>query len=116
MVGTVIGTTLLAVIVTKLVDHARKLDPGDALPKATWIVLSMVFGVAIALISQIDALGELGIAASSRLQGIAGQVLTGILVGGFGSGWHEVFDALSSSAKSSRANAAQSVGFSESQQ
>jgi hypothetical protein len=75
----------------------------------------MGFGIAIALVWQIDAFVELGVSPTNRLQGIAGQVLTGILVGGFGSGWHEVFDALSSSAKSSRANAAEGVGFSASE-
>lgn len=74
--------------------------------KLVWLVLSMLLGVGIALIWQIDAVAELGIPSDSRIQGVAGQILTGVLVGGFGSGWHEVFDALSSAAKSARANAA----------
>jgi hypothetical protein len=112
VVGTVLSATLLAAIVTKLVDLVRKFDTGDTWPKSIWIVLSMVFGILIALIWQVDALAELGVSASSRLQGVAGQVLTGILVGGFGSGWHEVFDALSSAAKSARANAANGTNLS----
>ena len=106
MVGTVVSTTLLAAIVTKLVDLVRKLDTNDSAPKYVWILVSMAFGIVIALIWQVDALAELGVAPSGRLQGVAGQILTGLLVGGFGSGWHEVFDALSRGAKSARANAA----------
>jgi hypothetical protein len=110
MVGPVFGTALLAVIVTKLVDLVRKFDSGGKWPKWIWIVLSLAFGVGIALIWQVDALGEIGVTASSRLQGVVGQILTGLLVGGFGSAWHELFDALSSSAKKSRAAAAKDAG------
>jgi uncharacterized membrane protein YdcZ (DUF606 family) len=106
MVSGVLGTALLAVIVTKLVDLARKFDPDNKAPKMIWIALSMVFGLAIALIWQVDGLAELGVTSTTRLQGVSGQILTGLLVGGFGSGWHEVFDALSSSAKGARAVAA----------
>ena len=73
----------------------------------------MGLGIIIALIWQVNTLAELGVTTSSRLQGVAGQVLTGILVGGFGSGWHEVFDAFSSAAKSARANAAQRTGLTQ---
>jgi hypothetical protein len=104
MVGEVVSTTLLAVIITKLVDLCRTLfDGGKNWPKWIWIVLPMAFGVAIALIYEVNVLAELGINPSTQLQGWAGQVLTGVVVGGFGSGWHEVFDALSSFAKSTRA-------------
>lgn len=103
MVGAVFGTALLAAVVTKLVDLVRKLDTQDNPQlKPLWLVLSMVFGVAIAVIWEVNGLQESGFAGeSTRLQGVAGQVLTGLLVGGFGSGWHELFDALSSSAKRS---------------
>jgi hypothetical protein len=106
MVGDVVSTTLLAAIVTKLVDLARKFDTDNTWPKWIWIVLSIGFGVVIALIWEVNALRELGVESANNLQGRAGQVLTGMLVGGFGSGWHEVFDALSSAAKSARATAA----------
>jgi hypothetical protein len=105
MAGDVFSTALLAAVVTKLVDLARKFDPGDNWPKWIPLILSMAFGIAIALTWQVNTLAEIGVGSTSRLQGIAGQLLTGALVGGFGSGWHEVFDALSSAAKSSRAKA-----------
>jgi hypothetical protein len=70
----------------------------------------MIFGIGIALIWQVNGLAESGLTSTSRLQGIAGQILTGALVGGFGSGWHELFDVLSSNAKKSRAVAANTVG------
>jgi uncharacterized membrane protein YdcZ (DUF606 family) len=111
MVSGVLGTALLAAIVTKLVDLVRKFDTRDSWPKATWILLSLAFGVAIALIWQVDGLAELGVHPTDRLQGVSGQILTGLLVGGFGSGWHELFDSLSSTAKSSRAKAAQAAGL-----
>ena len=107
MTGAVLSTAFLGVLVTKLVDLARKFDTtGNAGLKWLWQLLAIVFGIVIALVWQVDMLRELGIASTSRLQGITGQILTGALAGGFGSGWHEVFDALSSAAKSARANAA----------
>ena len=108
----VFSTALLARVVTKLVDLVRKFDPKDTAPKWIWLLLSIAFGVAIALIWQVDAFVEMNVSSTSRLQGISGQILTGVLVGGFGSGWHEVFDALSSSAKESRAAAAKLAGTS----
>ena len=105
MPGTVLSTALMAVIVTKLVDLARKFDPSDKAHKALWLILSLIFGVLIAVIWEVNTLADLGVKATTKLQGRAGQVLTGLLVGGFGSGWHEVFDALSSSAKASRSAA-----------
>jgi uncharacterized membrane protein YdcZ (DUF606 family) len=105
MIGEVAGSTLLAIVVTKLVDLVRKLDKQQKQPKGLWIALAMAIGVAIALFYEVNVLAELGLDPSSRLQGIFGQVLTGLLVGAFGSGWHEVFDALSSLAKMGRAGA-----------
>ena len=102
MPGDVFSTALLAAVVTKLVDLVRKFDTGTS---RFLLVLSIIFGVAIALTWQVNTLGEIGIESATRLQGIAGQLLTGALIGGFGSGWHEVFDALSSAAKGSRAKA-----------
>jgi len=106
VIETVFGTALLATFVTKLVDLIRTMaDGSDRAPKWFWIVLSMAFGIAIGLLGQVNVFTELGLGGSTRLEGWAGQVLTGLLVGGLGSGWHEVFDALSSGAKSARGNA-----------
>ena len=105
MIGEVASSTLLAIVVTKLVDLVRKLDSQQKWPKGLWIAVAMAFGVAIALFYEVNVLAELGFDPSSKLQGVFGQVLTGFVVGAFGSGWHEVFDAFSSLAKMGRAGA-----------
>jgi uncharacterized membrane protein YdcZ (DUF606 family) len=105
MVAEVAGSTLLAVVVTKLVDLIRKADKDNKVNKGWWIALAMFLGVLIAVVYEVNVLAELGFDQSDRLQGFFGQVLTGLLVGGFGSGWHEVFDAFSSLAKMGRAGA-----------
>jgi hypothetical protein len=106
MVGEIAGSTLLAVVVTKLVDLVRKFDKKDKpLWKGCWIILALGIGVGLALLCGVNVLAELGLPPSNRLEGVAGEILTGLLVGGFGSGWHEVFDAFSSIAKLARANA-----------
>jgi hypothetical protein len=113
MAGDVFSTALLAAVVTKLVDLVRKFDKEEEDTrgrKKTWpkwipLTLSIGFGIVIALVWQVNTLAELGVGTETRLQGWFGQVLTGALVGGFGSGWHEVFDALSSAAKSAKKNA-----------
>jgi hypothetical protein len=114
MVGDVFSTALLAAVVTKLVDLVRKFDSNDEWHKSVPLLLSIVFGILIALVWQVNTLEEIGVGSTTRLQGLAGQVLTGALIGGFGSGWHEVFDALSSSAKGSRAKAGLPVKGAES--
>jgi hypothetical protein len=112
MVGEVAGSTLLAVVVTKLVDLVRKLDPDNKWHKSVPILLAMAFGVGIALTYQVNVLAELGFEPSNQLQGTFGQVLTGLVVGAFSSGWHELFDAFSSIAKMARANALARPGLS----
>ena len=61
-----------------------------------WNVLALGLGLAVGLIFQINIL------VTSRIptvQGWAGQVLTGLVIGATGSGWHEVLDTFSSAAK-----------------
>lgn len=92
--------------VTKLVDAVRYFDKDDTWPKVIWIVLAMVFGVGIALLFLLNGIAPV-IQALPRFQDevlsdTAGQVLTGIAIGGVASGFHELFDLWSSTAKSRR--------------
>ena len=110
MIDDVMGTALLATVVTKLVDLVRKADRNDTAAKGWWIVLPMAIGVGIAVVWQVNIFSELGLPSQTRLQGWMGWVLTGVMVGALGSGWHEAFDALSSAAKSARGNAVEAAG------
>lgn len=84
---------LLAPLVTKLVDLVRKADPNNAWPKAVWIVLALVIGV---LVVWFDPL-----AASHR--DFEDILVDGLKAGALSSGFHELFDALSGTAKGLRA-------------
>ena len=95
-----------AAVVTKTVDLIRNaIDEDDSLPKVTWNVTALVVGVGYCLGWQLDvtaavlklvpALAE----SSERLQGVAGQVISGLIVGGSAGFFHEVFDLISSRAK-----------------
>ena len=95
----------LAVGVTKAVDTVRNAtDPTDKFPPVVWNVLAMVLGVGLALgwnfnlfaplIAAIPALEGSGLAT-----GTAGEVLTGLAIGGMAGFWHEKLDEWSSRAK-----------------
>lgn len=102
---------VVALLVTKSVDTIRNLiDKDDSMPKVTWNVVAFAVGVAYCVGWQVDlsasaiALVPALAAHADRLHGITGQVLTGLLAGGFAGFWHEALDALSGVA--SRAHAA----------
>jgi hypothetical protein len=79
--------------ITKLVDLVRNaLDEAAEAPAWVWNVLSLGGGVGAALGLDLNAVEEL-------VGGLAGQVVTGLAMGGSASGLHELFDFLSSSAK-----------------
>jgi hypothetical protein len=89
-------------VVTKTVDLVRNLlDKDDSWPKWSWNVAAFAVGVAYALGWQLDASASIAALVpalaehAARLEGVAGQVLTGLLAGGAAGGLHEVFDALS---------------------
>lgn len=91
--------TVFGVVVTKTVDLVRNaFDKDDKLPKWTWNVVAFGLGIAIALVWQINMLDNYS-EEGSIVQGIFGRVLTGIAIGGVSSGYHELFDVLSSTAK-----------------
>jgi hypothetical protein len=103
--------TVLGATVTKVTDFIRNVfDKGDTWPKWSWNVVPLVAGVAMCVGWQIDQSSSLialvpALARNAdRLQGVAGQVLTGLLLGGFAGFLHELFDALSGIA--TRAHAA----------
>jgi hypothetical protein len=95
----------LAVGVTKAVDLVRSLaDPTARLPKATWIVAGFVGGLGLALGWQFNLVSTLShavpaLADSSRFDGVTGQILTGLAIGGMSSFWHEKLDQWSGTAK-----------------
>ena len=95
--------TLLAVItaygatVTKLVDALRKSSGAREDLKWLWGVLALVLGLVVAFVFDVNVL------TGPRLDRHLGQFLTGLAIGAAGSGWHEVFDALSGVAKATRA-------------
>lgn len=91
---------LVAPLVTKAVDLVRNLlDPSAVRPKATWNVVAFAFGVGYALITATNyALLVTAVRpeVQSVLQGVGGQILTGLAIGAVASGWHELFSAVSS--------------------
>lgn len=104
----------LSIIVTKLVDVLRnafdRTDPvtgAPRFPKVTWNFASFVIGVGVCLLWQADyhdlVPGLPPVLAS--LSGVQGQILTGLALGAVASGWHEVLDAISSTATEKRAEA-----------
>jgi hypothetical protein len=95
----------LAIGVTKAVDLIRNVaDKNDTWPKWSWNVAAFVLGAGVAVgwgynlvaavAHQIPALST-----SSSLDGVAGQLLTGVAIGAVASYWHERMDIASSAAK-----------------
>jgi hypothetical protein len=103
----------IAVLVTKVTDMVRNLvDPtATRLPKVTWNVVPFVVGAAIcvgwgfnpvaALANTVPALAD----GFNSLDGIAGQLLSGLAVGAMASFWHEKLDEWSQRADLNRAAA-----------
>jgi hypothetical protein len=93
--------TVLAILITKVVDLIRNVVGdflGGVLPKATWNLAALGLGVAVAVAWRINILDNYS-DPTSVVQGYFGQVLTGLVIGGVSSGYHELFDALSGAAK-----------------
>lgn len=105
LTGLLAAAVPLAVGVTKGVDLTRNLvDPSDRLPKATWNIAAFAFGILLAIGWQFNIAGGLAdvvpaLANSTRLDGVAGQLLTGVAIGAMSSFWHEKLDQWSSSTK-----------------
>lgn len=93
----------LSLTVTKVVDFFRNLlDKQDTWPKWSWNAASLGIGLALAVGWQINVAGSIvalvpALAGSTALvDGLAGQILSGAVIG-LGAGFfHELLDALSS--------------------
>jgi hypothetical protein len=101
-VGAALGVLLaVAPVVTKLVDVARNaFDANDNVPKVWWNALAFGLGIAAAFVTDLNILGSMLGEAVDVSVGV-GKVVTGIAIGSFASGYHELFDALSGAAASS---------------
>ena len=95
----------LSLTVTKICDFVRNaLDADGNYPKVTWNVVALVAGLGLALGWQVNVAGQAlalvpALANSGRLAGVAGQILTGLVIGGGSGFFHELLDALSGIAK-----------------
>lgn len=92
---------------TKVVDLVRNAtDEDNVAPKWVWNVVALAVGLGMCLGWQIDvtaaAIKLVPALASARLDGVAGQAVSGLIVGGASGFFHEFFDLLSSKAKSYR--------------
>jgi hypothetical protein len=95
------SSTVFALTITKIVDFVRNAFGGKVrVPKWVWNFLALGLGVFVALVFQINIFADVS---HTHVQGWVGQLLTGLGMGATGSGWHELLDALSSSAKQSAA-------------
>lgn len=102
----------LSLTVTKVVDFIRNaFDQTDGWPKWAWNVASLVVGLAFCVGWQINIAQSIvslvpALSGSTALvDGLAGQILSGAVVG-LGAGfWHELLDALSSVANRNNATA-----------
>jgi flagellar biosynthesis protein FliR len=92
--------TVFAIVVTKSVDMIRNMfdTSPPRVPKQVWNALALGLGIATALIWRINILDNYS-SPTSFVQGVSGQILTGLAIGATASGYHELFDALSSGAK-----------------
>ena len=96
------GLAALALVVTKTLDIIKSFLHVDH--PAFWQTLALVVGVAYCVGWQINvtaqALALVPALAehSSKLSGVAGEVLTGLTAGAFAGFWHEVLDSLRASA------------------
>jgi hypothetical protein len=79
--------------ITKIVDFIRGLDKLDEWPGWIWIAVAFVISIALALGFEINIIGgffkELpAFQGSDKLDGVVGQVLTGVGLAGASSYWH----------------------------
>jgi hypothetical protein len=98
LTGVLVLTLPLAVLITKGVDLIRNLvDSSGKLPKFTWNIAAFVLGLIIALGWQINFAAALAdvipsLQNTTSLDGVAGQILTGLAAGAMASFWHEKLD------------------------
>lgn len=96
--GVVAGILLAGAVVTKVVDAVRNsFDEKDTAPKWLWNLLAFGLGITVAFIFELNAFDSL-----TKLQAVAGSILTGFGIGASASGIHEFFDFLSSKASEAK--------------
>jgi hypothetical protein len=96
------STTAFALLVTKLVDFTRNMfDKDQHVPKWVWNALPLGLGLIMALVFDLDVFRMFEHNGTAEW---AGRILTGLGIGATGSGWHEVLDALSGTAKVTHAS------------
>ena len=95
---------------TVVVDTVRSvLNPGKTWPSYVWLLTSLVVGIGIALLFQLNFVGPLVIAVpaiasqADHLIGTWGQVLTGLGIAGASGYWHDMRAVRSAAAAASRA-------------
>lgn len=94
----------LALLVTKGVDFVRNLlDKDDSAPKWMWNATAFIMGILLCLGWEFNLVSALAasipaLAENTALEGIWGQVLTGMAVGASAGFWHEKLDQLSTQA------------------
>lgn len=104
----------LAVGVTKIVDTIRNLfGTAEAkVPKVVWNLIALGVGVAFALGFELNLFEALAAAIPALkgdiASGTAGEILTGLAIGGMAGFWHEKMDQWSSDAKASTTKGATS--------
>jgi hypothetical protein len=80
-----------AATVTKIVDWLRNMvDPGNRFPKWAWNIASFAGGLVAAYATQLNIYPA---------EPFWGLLVTGLAIGAGASGFHELFDLLSSKAK-----------------
>lgn len=85
----------VAVGITKFVDLVRNaVDTNDTAPKVVWNILAFAAGIALCIGWSVNFTAAAGLQ-QSALSGIGGQILTGVVLGGMSSFWHEAMDAWS---------------------
>lgn len=108
LAGVVIIFGPLAVGLTKLVDMVRNMvDPtGVRFAGARWVwnVLALVLGLVVALVFEMNVMAQVldlipQFSDSTALDGVVGQVLTGVGMAGMASYHHETMDRKSAEAK-----------------
>lgn len=93
-----------AATVTKVVDLIRNaIDRTDRFPAVTWNIVAFAVGVGFAIGWQLDLTASLldlvPALRGANLEGLPGQILTGLIMGGAAGFWHELFDSLSARAE-----------------
>ena len=100
----VLALTAFSMLITKVVDLFRNVvgpTIGPYVSKWTWNAAPLGLGIAMAIAWRVNVLDNYS-DPTSVVQGVFGQVLTGLAMGGTSSGYHELFDLLSSTAKRAR--------------